>query len=483
MAESLKSKTAHGVAWSAIGYILRHCISFFISIILARLLSPEEYGLIGILLIFEAFLNAIVDSGFTSALIRRKDVTDTDYSTVFYANLFLSFLMAGLLFYSAEPISVFFSETELLPLTRVISFVIIINALCLVQRVRLTKIIDFKTQTKVTIISTIISGIIGIVMAYSGYGVWALVGQHISAQVVTTILYWFYNKWIPRICFSKVSFLEMWSFGWKILISKLIDTSWEQAYQVIIGKCYTAHSLGLFTRAKQFCDLFSSNLTVVVQRVSYPVLSNIQDDKQRLKSVYKKIIRTMMLVTFAIMLGMAASAKSMILFLVGEKWIDCVPMLQIICTYAMFYPLHAINLNMLQVQGRSDLFLKLEILKKIIAVAPLLLGIFVGIYWMLIGSFFSNIAAYYLNSYYSGNILDYGIKEQIKDILPSLCIAVIMAIVVFAVGFLPLTYYFLFPLQVVVGIIIFVIICENRKVLEYFEIKRMAMSAIKKNFN
>lgn len=475
MSESLKSKTTHGVAWSAIDNVARHGISFVVSVILARLLSPEEYGLIGILLIFIAIFNAVVDSGFTSALIRKPDVSDSDYSTVFITNFILSFVMAGVLFGCAHPISVFFENEELIPLTRVMSCVVIINALCLVQRVRLTKILDFKTQTKVSIISTIISGIVGIYMAYNGYGVWALVGQHISQQLITTLLFWIYSRWMPRMQFDKNSFWSMWSFGWKLLVSKLIDTTWQEAYQVVIGKVYAAQALGLYTRAKQFCDLFSSNLTMVVQKVSYPVLSSIQDDDQRLKSAYKRVIRVTMLITITLMLGMAATAKSMILFLIGDQWTPCVPMLQIICTYALFYPLHAINLNMLQVKGRSDLFLKLEVIKKIIAIIPLLFGIFIGIYWMLIGSFFANVASYYLNAYYSGTMLGYGIMEQIKDILPSFGVAIMMAIPVMVIGYLPLSPFILFPIQVILGGTIFIVICEAKKLPEYLELRDIVL--------
>lgn len=333
------------MGWSALENVTRLGVTFVVSIVLARLLSPEEYGLIGILTIFIAIFNAIVDSGFTNALIRKQDATDTDYSTVFYTNLVLSVVLAAVLFFCAKPISVFFERSELVSLTQVMSSVVIINALSIVQRVRTTKAIDFKTQTKITFISSIGSGVIGIVMAYMGYGVWALVGQQISNQLLTTLFFWFYNKWMPKLVFSWSSFKEMWEFGSKLLASGLIDTAWKEVYQVVIGKCYSPATLGLYTRAKQFADLCSSNLTSVVQRVSYPVLSSIQDDRARLKGAYQMVIKTTMLPTFVLMLGMAACAESMINVLIGEQWLECVPMLQIICTYGMLYPLHALNLN------------------------------------------------------------------------------------------------------------------------------------------
>ena len=477
---SLKNKTIKGTMWSAVENVTRLGVTFVVSIILARLLSPEEYGLIGILTIFIALFNAIVDSGFTNALIRKQDATDTDYSTVFYTNLVLSLILSTTLFFCAKPISVFFERPELINLTKVMSIVVVINAFAIVQRVRTTKAIDFKTQTKITFISSISSGAIGIAMAYTGYGVWALVGQQISNQLLSTIFFWIYNKWMPKLIFSWASFKEMWAFGSKLLASGLIDTAWKEIYQVVIGKCYSPATLGLYTRAKQFADLCSSNLTSVVQRVSYPVLSSIQDDRARLKGAYQRVIKTTMLLTFVLMMGMAACAKSMIQVLIGEQWLGCVPMLQIICMYGMLYPLHALNLNMLQVQGRSDLFLRLEIIKKIIGIGPLLLGIFVDIYLMLAGSLVTSLIAYYLNAYYSGPFLNYGIKEQIKDILPSFGVAIAMAVPVFAMSFIHMSVYILLPLQIIVGAIITILICEATKLPEYIELKGIAMPVINK---
>ena len=480
MSHSLRNKTVKGVGWSALENITRIGITFIVTIILARLLSPEEYGLIGILTIFIAIFNSIVDSGFTNALIRKQDVTDADYSTVFYTNLVLSVVLAAILFSCANSIAVFFTRPELAQLTKVLSSAVIINPFAIVQRARPTQLIAFKTQTKITFISSIGSGIIGILMACMGYGVWALVGQQISNQLLSTIFFWIYNKWMPKLIFSWTSFKDMWFFGSRLLLSRLIDTAWQEIYQVVIGKCYSPATLGLFTRAKQFSDLCSSNLTSVVQRVSYPVLSSIQDDKVRLKSAYQRVIKTTMLPTFVLMLGMAACADSMIHVLIGEQWLPCVPMLQIICIYGMLYPLHALNLNMLQVQGRSDLFLKLEIVKKIIAIGPLFLGIFVDIYLMLIGTLVTSIISYYLNAYYSGPFLNYGIKEQVKDIIPSLGVALAMAIPVFLMSFLPINPYILLLLQIVAGAVITIYICETTKLPEYFELKDIVMPIINK---
>lgn len=480
MAESVKNKAIKGAGWSFADNIMSQGITFLVGLVLARLLTPEEYGLIGIIAIFIAVFNSIVDSGFSNALIRKTDAKDLDYNTVFITNMVLSVFLFLVLFFSAPAIARFFDQPQLLPLTRVMGSVVIINAFAIIQRTILVKKVDFKTQTKVSLIASVTSGIIGIAMAVAGYGVWSLVGQQISRQLLNSLFLWIWAKWYPRIQFSVQSFKELFGFGWKLLVSGLIDTVWKEIYQVIIGKCYSAETLGQYTRAQQFGSIFSSNLTSIVQRVSYPVLSEIQDDKARLKAAYQKVIKVTMLVTFCCMLGLAAIAEPMIVTLIGEQWLPAVPLLQIICFMMMLYPLHAINLNMLQVQGRSDLFLKLEILKKIIAVGPLLMGVFMDIYWMLWGSVITGFISYYLNAFYSGRFLNYSIWEQIKDILPSFIVAILMALVVFALSFINLPPFVLLVIQLLTGVVLVVILCEFTKLDAYIEIKNILLSFINK---
>lgn len=478
--QSLKQKTIRGTAWSFIDSIANQGVTFLIGLVLARLLSPEEYGLIGIILVFIAVFNCIVDSGFSNALIWKIDVADIDYNTVFIFNMVLSVTLFVLMFYSSSAIAIFFNQPLLEPLTKAMASIVIINAFAIIQRTILVKRIDFKTQTKISLISSICSGAIGIGMAIAKMGVWSLVGQQISRQLLNSILLWIYVKWRPKWRFSFQSFGDLFGFGWKLMVSSLIDTVWREIYQVIIGKFYSATTLGQYTRVHQFSSIASSNLTMVVQRVSYPVLSSIQDDKIRLKSAYKRVIKVTMFVTFTLMLGMSASAKSMIQVLIGDQWLPCVPFLQIICLSMMLYPLHALNLNMLQVQGRSDLFLRLEIIKKCIGIVPLLLGVFVDIYWMLCGSVFTGIISYYLNAYYSGPYLDYSIREQVKDILPGLSIAVAMFGIVYIMSFLPINPFILFPMQLIIGLAIVIGLCERQKIEEYQEIRRIINSYILK---
>jgi O-antigen/teichoic acid export membrane protein len=478
--ESLKTKTLKGTMWSALDNVSRLGISFIVSLVLARLLGPEEYGLIGILTIFINIINALVDSGFTNALIRKQDATEDDYSTIFIVNICVSILLGALLFFSADLLAVFFERPQLTPLTRVMSTIVVINAFAIIQKVKLTKNIDFRTQTKVSVISSVISGFVGVGLAFFSFGVWALVFQQLTLQFLNTFFLWFYNRWFPRLTFSLQSLKELWDYSWKLLASGLIDTIWKEVYQMVIGKFYSPALLGYYTRAQQFSMLCSYNMTQVVQRVSFPVLSSIQDDRCRLRDAYRRIIRMTTFLTFLLMLGMAAVSKSMILSLIGEKWIECVPMLQILCFNMMLYPLHAINLNMLQVQGRSDLFLKLEIIKKTVSVIPIFLGIFVDIYIMLWGSVVVGLISYYLNAYYSGPFLNYSIKEQIKDIMPSLFFAASIALPVYLINYIEINCYLMLFVQIVLGLTLTIGICEQRNMTEYLEIKKMIYPVFQK---
>lgn len=480
---SLREKAANGAAWSAIDNLASLGISFLVGIILARLLSPDEYGLIGIITIFTTIFTKIVDSGFTNALIRKIDATDEDYNTVLITNVTISIILYLVLFISSSQIASFFDRPQLTSLTRVMSLIIIINSFVIVQKARLTKRIDFKTQTKISLIASIASGVLGITMALKGLGVWSLVGQQLSREFFNASLLWIYGKWKPTIIFSYKSFKELFGFGWKLLVSTLIGNLWQQGYKFVIGKFYAPVTLGLYTRAEQFSSLFSSNLTGVVQRVSYPVLSSIQNDPIRLKNVYKRVIKSTMLLTFFCMLMLIAVAKPLILVLLGEKWSPCVPFLQIVSLQMMLYPLHAINLNMLQVQGRSDLFLRLEILKRSIAIIPIILGVLVDIYWMLWGSVIIGFVDYYLNAFYSGKLLGYSMWQQIKDIIPDFLVAGACAGIVYLLVFVCSNNLFLLVSQILLGLIMGIILCECFGLQEYLELKEVVVDFYKKLTN
>lgn len=474
MAENLRDKTIKGTMWSFIDSFASQGITFLVGLVLARLLTPEEYGLIGIIIIFIAIFNTIVDSGFSNALIRKKNAVDIDYNTVFISNMAVSIVMFLGMFFASPHIASFFKEPQLDALCKAMSIIIIINAFAIIQRTILVKNIDFKTQTKVSLTATIASGVIGIGMAFYGFGIWSLVGQQISHRLINSVMLWTYTSWYPKMEFSKASFKEMFSFSWKLLVSSLIDTIWKEVYQVVIGKCYSTATLGQYTRASQFGRIFSSNLTTIIQRVSYPVLSTIQDDKERMKQAYRKLIRTSMFITLICMSVLAAISKPMILVLIGEKWLLAATLLPLICLRSFMYPLHALNLNMLQVAGRSDLFLRIEIYKKCIAVIPILIGIYFNIYYMLWGSIIGGLFAYYINAKYSKKLIGYGIIQQIKDIMPSIILSVIISFATYLVSYIPLSAFLILPLQIFVAIAITISICEAIKYNEYSELKDIA---------
>lgn len=479
--QSLKDKTVKGTFWSALDAVFKYGVSFIVGIVLARLLTPDDYGLIGILTIFISLFNVIVDGGFTNAIIRKQGVTDEDYCTVFYINLAVSLVLAIVLFFCAQPIAVFFERPELVSLTRAMSPVVLINALAIVQKARLTKRIDFKTQTKITVISATLSGIAGIGMALAGCGVWSLVGQQLTNYGLNTILLWFFNRWWPKLVFSWKSFKDLWSFGWKLMVSGVLGAITDELNHAVIGKYYSPASLGQYTRAHQFGSLLSSNVTNIVQRVSFPVLSTIQDDQQRLKAGYKRVIKTTMLPTFACMLMLAAIAKPLIVTLIGEKWMMATTILPILCLTMMMHPLHALNLNAIQVCGRSDLTLKLKIIKTFLTFIPIGLGIYFNdIYWLLWGGVVVGFLAYYLNAYYSKELLDYSVGEQVKDVLPSFLIALVVAIPVWFLGLIPVKPFFLLLIQLSVGVLLTIIINEKVKLPEYQELKGIALSVVSK---
>lgn len=477
---SLKNKTIKGVGWSAADALLGQGVTFIVGLVLARLLSPDEYGLIGICLIFTTVLNGIVDSGFSNALIRKKDITDEDYNTMFTTNMAISIILYVLLFVSAPFVSDFFHRVELTALVRVTGLVLFCNALSITQVTILAKRIDFKTKTKASLVSAVVSGVIGIAMAFIGFGVWSLVTQQLSRQLLYTLSLWVLNKWCPKFTFYKDSFKYMWGFGWKLLASGILNNVWNQLYQVVIGKCYTPSTLGHYTRANDYANLFSANLTSIVQRVSYPVLSEMQDNKERMVLGYRKLIKVTMFVTTVCMISLGAVAEPMIYTLIGTKWYEAATYLPLICVSMSLYPLHAINLNILQVLGRSDIFLYLEVPKKIVGLIPIGIGIFCGIYYMLLASIFTGFISLYLNTWYTGKALGYTFLKQLRDIFPSYLTAFVIALAVYFLKYLLLPYYIVLVIQIFIGIVVGLIVSELFKFEEYLELKSIVLKLIKR---
>jgi teichuronic acid exporter len=479
MSESLKQKTIGGLFWSFIDGFVNQGFQFIVGIVLARLLSPHDFGLIGMLTIFIAISQSFVDSGFSNALIRKKHCTQSDYSTIFYFNVSVAVLFYIMLFAFSASIASFFNEPQLKLLVQVLSLSLIVNSFSVIQRTILTKEINFKLQTIVSMVASIGSGTIAIWLALAGYGVWSLVVLTLSRAFLNSMFLWLWAKWKPALVFSRESFKELFAFGSKLLVSGLINTAYQNIYYLIIGKYFSAVELGYYTRADQFQAVPSQNLMGIIGRVSYPVLSNMQDDVPQLKIAYQKIIKSTMLITFVLMLGLAAVAKPLVLTLIGEKWLPSVIYLQLLCLVGMFYPLHSLNLNMLQVQGRSDLFLRLEIIKKILAIPTIIVGVLFGIKIMIMGMLVLNLVAYYLNSYWSGRFIGYSTWEQVKDILPSFLLAIVVALCVFVAGqLLNITNLLNLIIQIVIGGVLTIGIAEVLFMKDYLYMKEIVLEKL-----
>ena len=480
MQGSLKGKTIHGVIWSLIDNVSSSGVIFFVGIILARLLTPEEYGVMAMVSIFIAISNSIIDSGFSSALIRKVKVKPIEYNTVFYFNLLISLLLYICLFFISPFIALFFREPILCEVMRVIGLILIINALSIIPYTIFVREINFKTQTIISLIASVGSGVIGVWMAFSGQGVWSLVGQQLGRQCLNTLFLWFFCHWKPTVSFSMTAFKEMFGFGSKLLLSGLLDTIYKDIYYIFIWRCFSSSILGQYTRAKQFSMVFSTNLTTVVQRVSFPVLSSIQDDSIRLREAYRKVIKSTMLVSFACMLGLAAIAKPLLILLISDKWLPAVYFLQIVCFSNMLYPLHAINLNILKVKGRSDVFLKLEVIKKVLAIFPILVGVYLGIEMMLWGSVIISVISYFLNAYYSASLINYSVYEQLKDIFPSFIVSLGVGFLMWSISLLSISYYLMLIIQLSTGFILAYLIYNWLRLDEFLEIKSIANNYVKK---
>ena len=426
MSDSLKQKTAKGILWSTIERFSVQGVQFIIMIVMARLLTPHDYGIIGMLAIFLAVSQSLIDSGFSQALIRKQNRTEKDTNTVFYFNIAVSILLYAILYLSAPLVAEFYETPPLCSVMRVICLGIIFNSLAVIQRALLTIKIDFKTQAKAALTASVLSGIVGIVLAYQGFGVWALVTQQLLNLGINTSLLWLFAKWRPKLIYSWQSFHELFAFGSKLLISGLIDTLYKNIYPIVIGKLFNASSLGHYTRAQHFAEFPSSNLTGIMQRVTYPVLCSIQHDNERLASIYRKFLKLSAFIVFPLMIGLASVAHPFINTVLGTQWSFCGHLLQIICFALMWYPIHAINLNLLQVKGRSDLFLRLEVIKKILGISVLCVTAPLGLTVMCYGQILNSIVALSINTYYTGKLIQIGFLKQMKDLLPTIIVCIVM---------------------------------------------------------
>lgn len=427
---ALKKKAVNSVLWRIAEIGGRQIINLLISIVLARLILPESFGAVAMLTIFTTIADVFVDSGFSTAIIRKTNRTEADCSTVFWFNIVVAIFFYGVLFFCAPLIADFYEMPILNPVLRVSAIGIVINSFAGLQRSLLTAEMQFKTLAQLSIVSLIISGAVGMVMAYYDFQVWALVAQTLVAAVIGTIFIWWKSTWRPRLIFSTASFREFFGFGSKLLASRLLDTVYNNMYGVIIGKVFKASDLAFYNRGSSLGQLASSTPTGVLQSVTYPTLCKLQDDESALRNGYRRVLKISAFVIFPLCLGMGAVAYPLVNTLYTKTWIYAATLLQIMVFSMMWYPIHAINLNLLMVKGRSDLFFQLEVIKKILGVTMLCITVPLGLEAICYGSICNSIIGLFINTHYTGKLLNLGFFAQLKDYYPSLVLSGIMFIVV-----------------------------------------------------
>ncbi|HEX8269222.1 MAG TPA: lipopolysaccharide biosynthesis protein [Flavobacterium sp.] len=448
---SLKKQALAGMLWTSVQQFSSQGVSFVVSIVLARLLLPSEFGLIAMIGIFVGIGTLLITSGLTQSLIRTTDADQEDFSTVFFFNLGGSILIYLIIFAVAPFIADFYDQDILTPVVRLYCVTFVINAFEAVQMTRLTKLLDFKTQTKINVPAIIFGSFIGIVMAYNGYGVWSLVWMAIAQSTASATQVWIYSKWTPSLVFNKNKFRYHYKYGIKMMFAGVLNITFSNIYTIIIGRVFSPAQVGFFNRADSLKQFPVNNISVVLNKVTFPLFASIQDDDVRLKSVYKKIMQMVIFVVAPTLLILAALAEPLFRFLFTEKWLPAVPYFRILCFNGILYPIHAYNLNILMVKGRSDLFLKLEIFKVFLIIITILLSLPFGIYGLLYGSVVSSILAFFINTYYSGKFLKYTSWEQTKDILPIIIVALLVGAAVSVVDFQILSAYLNDFLRLFVG--------------------------------
>ena len=431
-------------------------VSFIVSIVLARLLVPEDYGTIALVTVFTVILQVFVDSGLGTALIQKKDADDLDFSSVFYFNFVVCLVLYAGMFMAAPYIAKFYDDISLTPVIRVLSLTIVISGVKGIQQAYVSRNMLFKKFFFSTIGGTIFSAFLGIGMAYVGFGVWALVAQQLSNTMIDTLILWITVKWRPKKMFSWQRLKELLAFGWKLLVSALLDTGYNNLRNLIIGKMYSPTDLAFYNQGDKFPKIIITNINTSIDSVLLPTMSNSQDDRERIKQMTRRAIKTSTYVMAPLMMGLAFCAEPIVSLILTDKWLPCVPFLRIFCITYMFWPVHTSNLNAINAMGRSDWFLKLEIIKKVVGLTILLSTMWFGVmamaYSLLLGSVLSQI----INSWPNKKLLNYGYLEQVRDFAPGILLAVIMGICVYFIGYISLSVIFKLIIQIVSGALIYI---------------------------
>lgn len=476
MKKTLKQKAVSGVAWTSIERFMQQFIQFVIGVLIARVLLPQDYGVVGMIAIFFSIASTFVDSGFGSALIKKKDRGELDYSTCFYFNIIVALIAYTLLWFSAPYIATFYRTPILCGITRVLGLNIIFNSLGISQTVKLTVELKFKELSMMSIITQIITGCVGLYLAYAGWGVWALVFQQLSGCVSKLIILELYSKWLPTLQFSMKSFKYMFSYGSKLLCSSLINNIYDNLYTLVIGKAFNAKDVGFYNRGNQFSMLPSQTLLSIFMKVAFPIMSEVQDDTVKLRDAYKKFLRVPIFILYPILFGLIVLAKPLILVVLGEKWLPCVPLLQVLCIGSFFDPLTHINLNILYVKGRTDLVLKLELIKKPIAFILLFGMIHFGLWWLCFGRAIYGFIAYCFNCYYTKKLIDFGFWQQMYYNVPVLIKSGIMGLVCASSLFLFQTPICQLIYGVIISILCYFILVIVTHDETYFDVKHLILN-------
>lgn len=455
MQKSIKSQVISGFIWKYAERCGAQGIQFVVQIVLARLLTPYDYGLIGLIAVFISIAQVFAQSGLGQALVQRKDTDNIDFSTVLYYSIVFSILMYILLFLSAPLIADFYDAPKLTAVVRVLGLVIVIGSVNSVQNAYVQRTMQFKKFFWATLGGTIVSAFVGVFMAYKGLGIWALVGQQLTNQIIDTIVLWITVKWRPILTFSFERVKTLFSYGWKLLMTSLINVVYNNVYSLIIGKFYSSEELGYYNRGMQFPSVIETNIDSTVESVLFPVMSKVQDDREQLKLMVKRFVKTSTFLVFPIMAGLAAVARPITIVLLTEKWLPAVPFIQFSCFSYALAPLFKANLQAINAIGRSDIFLKLEIIKRILGMIILILTLKHGLYAMMIGKCFSSIVNFLFDSWQNKKFLNYSCFEQIKDIVPALLLSLNMCVVVLLIGMLNLNILITLILQISTGIILY----------------------------
>lgn len=449
--QSLKQTTKKGLYWSTAGNISSQGMRFVFGIILARLLAPSDYGVIGILTVFICVVHVFIDCGFSQALIAKQNRTQTDFSTEFYFNIVVGIVGYALLFITSPLIADFYNIPILSPILKVMGLGIVINSLCVVQTAQFSIRLDFKTPAIIRVVTQLASGITGIVLAYIGWGVWSLVFQQIAGSLLNALLLWIYAAWRPTKEFSRDSFNYLWGYGSKILGASLVQQVYDNLYPLVIGKYFSSMQLGLYSRAHGFASLPSTNLSSVLGTVTFPVLSKLNNDIPRLVNAYRRMIKTIAFVVFPLMLGLAATSSPLVQVLLNDQWYDCIIYLQLLCLALIWQPLSATQLSVLKVIGRSDIILKLEVQKRGVGLISIFAAIPFGVKGMCIGFDIFYVYCFVLNTFYNSKTLNISFWRQIQDILPILFNSLIMGGIVLSLTLFSINKYILLPLCIVIG--------------------------------